>query len=82
MYLGSDVTLLTDVSKDFRKMCFKIYKLDPVKSISAPDLGWQAALKKIQVELDLITDIDMLLMIEKGIRGGICNTIKVCEGLS
>ena len=63
-------------------MCFEIYKLDPVKFISAPDLGWQAALKKIQVELDLITDIDMLSIIEKGIRGGICNAIKVCEGLS
>ena len=82
LYLRSDVTTLTNVFEGFRKVCFEIYKLDPVKFISAPDLGWQAALKKIQVELDLITDIDMLSIIEKGIRGGICNAIKVCEGLS
>ena len=54
-------------------MCVEIYELDPVKCISAPDLAWLAALKKTQVELDLITDIDMLLMIEKDIRGAICN---------
>ena len=47
----------------------------PNKFISGPDLAWQPALKTTQVELDLSTDADMLLMIEKGIRGGICNTI-------
>ena len=56
-------------------MCLKIYELDPAKFLSAPGLAWQAALKKIKVKLDLLTDITMLLMIEKGIRGGICHSI-------
>ena len=53
----------------------KIYELDPVKFLSAPGLGLQAALKKTKVKLDLLTGISMLLMVEKGIRGGICHSI-------
>ena len=53
-------------------MCLNIYELDPVYFVSAPGLAWQACLKKTGVKLELITDYDMLLMIEKGIRGGIC----------
>ena len=56
-------------------MGLKIYLLDPAKFFSAPGLAWQAALKKTEVKLELLTDIDMLLMVEKGISGGICNTI-------
>ena len=56
-------------------MCLKIYELDPAKFLSAPGLARQAALKKTKVKLDLLTDIDMLLMVEKGIRGGICHSI-------
>ena len=56
-------------------MCLKIYELDPVKCILAPWLAWQAALKKTEVKLELLTNIDMLLMVEKDIRGGICNAI-------
>ena len=67
--------LLTDIFKNFKKICLKIYHLDPVKFPSAPGLAWQAALKKTKVKLDLLTDIDMLLMVEKGIRGGICHSI-------
>ena len=52
-----------------------MYHLDPVKFFSAPGLAWQAALKKTEVKLELLTDIDMLLMVEKGIRGGICHAI-------
>ena len=52
-----------------------VYELDPIKLISAPGPAWQAALKKTKVELDLLTDGDTLLMIEKGIREGICSTI-------
>ena len=57
------------------EMCLKIYELDPVKFLLAPGLAWQAALKKIEVNLELLTDIDMLLMVEKGLRGGICHEI-------
>ena len=60
---------------NFRKVCFDIYELDPVHFLSAPGLSWQACLKKSNVELEFISDIDMLLMIEKGIRGGITQAV-------
>ena len=63
MYLKSNVLLLSDVFENVRKICWEIYELDAVKFISAPGLAWQAALKKTQVKLDLITDFDMILMI-------------------
>ena len=56
-------------------MCLDIYELDPVYFVSAPGLAWQACLKKTGVKLELLTDIDMLLMVEKGTRGGICQAI-------
>ena len=65
-------TTLSDVFENFRNMCLKIYELYPVYFISAPRLSWQACLKKVGVELELLTDCDILLMIEKGIRGGTC----------
>ena len=74
-YVQGDMLLLADVFENFRNMCIKIYELDPAKFLSAPGLAWQAALKKTKVKLDLLTDIDMLLMVEKGIRGGICHSI-------
>ena len=52
-------------------MCLKTYYLDSAKFLSGPGLSWQGALKKTRVKLQLLTDIDMLLMVEKGIRGGI-----------
>ena len=55
--------------------CIEIYELDPAHFLSAPGLAWQACLKKAVVELELITNVDMLLMIEKGIRGGIFHAI-------
>ena len=75
LYLKSDTSLLPDVLKNFRKMCLKIYHLDAVKYLSAPGLLWQAAFKKAGVKLELLTDIDMLLMAEKEISGGICHAI-------
>ena len=51
-------------------MCLEIYELDPSYFYSAPGLAWQACLKKTGVKLELLTDIDMLLIYEKGIRGG------------
>ena len=75
LYLKSDVLLLTDVFENFRIICLKIHKLDLIRFISAPGLAWQAALKKTKVNLELLTDIDMLLMVENRIRGGICHAI-------
>ena len=60
--------------ENFRKMCLKIYHSDPVKFFSAPGLAWQAALKKAEVKLELLTDIVMLLIVKKRITGGICHT--------
>ena len=46
-------------------MCLNIFHLDPVKFLLAPGLAWQAALKKNEVMLELLTDIDMLLIVEE-----------------
>ena len=75
MYLKSDTLLLPGVFKNFRKKWLKIYDLDPAKCLSAPGLAWQVALKKTKVKLELLTDTDMLLMVEKAIREGICHMI-------
>ena len=56
-------------------MCLETYKLDPEKFLSASGLAWQAALRKAKIKLDLLTDIDMLFMVKKGIRGEICHFI-------
>ena len=61
--------MLADVFENFRSICINIYELNPAKFFSAPGLAWQAALKKTKVKLDLLTEIDMLLMVEKGITG-------------
>ena len=53
----------------------EIYKLDPAHSLIAPGLAWKECLKKTGVELELLTDNDMLLTFEKGIRGGMCQAI-------
>ena len=70
-YLTSDVLLLADVFENFRKMSKETYGLDPIHYYSLPGLSWDAMLKYTGVELDLVTDIDMYQMVEKGIRGGI-----------
>ena len=72
LYVNSDTLLLANVFESFRNKCLEIYELDPIYFVSAPGLAWQACLKKTEVKLELITDYDMILMIEKGIRGGIC----------
>ena len=55
--------------------CTEIYEIESIYFLSAPALAWKAALRKTAVELGLLTDIDMLLMVEEGIRGGICHAI-------
>ena len=66
--------MLANVFENFRNMCLEIYELEPAKFLSAPELTWQAALKNTKVKLELLPDIHMLLMVEKGIRGGICHS--------
>ena len=73
MYVQSDTLTLADVFENFRNKSIEIYLLDPDHFLSAPGLAWQACLKKTDVKLELLTDINMLLTIEKGIRGGICD---------
>ena len=71
LYNQSDVLLLADVFENFRDVCSKNYGLDPAWYYTAPGLAWDAALKITEVKLELLSDPDMLLMVEKGIRGGI-----------
>ena len=73
--MQSDTLLLADVFENFRDMCLKEYELDPAHFLLLPGLAWQACLKKANMELELLTDYEMLLMVEKGIRGGICHSI-------
>ena len=72
LYVQSDTLLLADGFESFRNICLEIYELDPVYFVSAPGLAWQACLKKTEVKLELLTDYDMISMIEKEIRGVIC----------
>ena len=72
MYAKSDTLLLADVFENVRNKYLKQYELDPIYFVSVPGLAWQGCLKETGVKLELIADYDMLLIIEKGIRGGIC----------
>jgi hypothetical protein len=71
LYNKSDVLQLADVFENFRNVCMNNYKLDPAWYYTSPGLAWDAALKMTRVNLELLNNIDMLLMIENGIRGGI-----------
>ena len=64
--------MLADVFENFRNKCIEIYELNPAHFLSAPGLAWQACLKKTGVKLELLINNDMLMMVEKGVRGGIC----------
>ena len=74
LHVQTDTFSLADVFEKFRDKCIEIYGLDPSYFYSAPGLAWQACLKKTNVKLELLTDYKMLLMDEKGIRGGMCQS--------
>ena len=78
-YLKTDVLLLADVFEKFVKTCLDYYGLNHCHYCSAPGLSWDAMLKMTKVKLDLISDINMHLFIEKGMRGGI---LHICERYS
>ena len=69
-----DTLLFEDVFEKLRDKCLEIYGLDPSNFLSAPGLAWKPCLKKTEVKLELLTEIHMLLMIEEGIRGGMCQS--------
>ena len=76
LYLKSDVLLLADVFENFRKTCMEHYNLDPAHYFTSPGLAWDACLKETGQQLQLLDDYDMLLMFERGIRGGITHISK------
>ena len=70
LYLKSDVLLLADVFKSFRKTCLQYYKLDPCHYFTSLGLSWEAMLKMTNIKLELMTDVNMFQFIEKGMLGG------------
>ena len=75
LYLRNDVVLLANVFESFRRVCLENYGLDPCHFYTAPRLAWKACLKKTDIRLELLLDPDMLLMFERGIRGGITQSV-------
>ena len=75
LYLLTDVILLANVFESFRDVCMNNYGLDPAHFYTAPGLAWKACLKKTGIRLELLQDLDMLLMFERGIRGGITQAV-------
>ena len=76
LYLRTDVVLLANMYKAFREMCLKHCKLDPAHFCISPGLAWKVCLKRTGIRLKLLTDPDMLLMFERGIRGGITQMVR------
>ena len=76
LYVQADIAQLSDVSESFRSVCLKEYQLDPAYFVSTPSLALEAMLKITKVQIELFTDIDMVLMTEKGIRGGLTQVIR------
>ena len=75
LYLKTDVILLANVFEEFRNTSIKHYGLDPVNFYTSPGFAWKAYLKKTGIKLELLMDPDMLMMFERGIRGGIAQAV-------
>ena len=75
LYVKLDTDLLGDIFENFRDKHIEIEKLDPVYFLTTPGLSWWACLKKTGFKLELLTDENMFLTYEQGIRGGICNKV-------
>ena len=75
IYVKSDVLLLEDTFTSHRLRSYETYGIDPACCISAQGLSWRSMLKCTEINQELITDINMHQMIEKGIRGGVCQVI-------
>lgn len=76
LYMKTDVLLLADVFENFRNTCYQIYKLDPAHYYTSPGLSFDAMLKFTRIKIELQTDIEKFLYIERGIRGGITQCSK------
>ena len=76
LYLRTDVVLLANVFEALRDTCLKHYKLDPAHFYTSPGLVWRTCLKRTGIKLEILTDLDMLLMFEQGIRGGITQAVR------
>ena len=72
LYLRTDVLLLTDVFENFRDLCLEYYGLDPAHYFTLPNFAWDAMLLKTDIQIDPITEKEMYELVEKGLRGGMC----------
>ncbi|RLU18819.1 hypothetical protein DMN91_009176 [Ooceraea biroi] len=71
LYLKTDVLLLADVFQNFRETCIRSYGLDPAHYYTLPGYTWDAMLLHTGIEFELLTDVDMVLFVERGVRGGL-----------
>ena len=78
LYLKLDILLLADVFENFSKTCLQYYKMDPAHYFTSPGLSWDTMLKMIGIKLELMSDIDKFLFIEKGMRGRISHIANRC----
>ena len=76
LYLRTDVVLLANVYEAFRDACLRHYSLDPAHFYASPGLAWKACLKCTGIKLELLTNPEMLVMFEQGIRGGITQAVR------
>ena len=76
LYVCADAAQLSDVFESFRSLCLKEYDLDPTYFVSTPSLTFEAMLKLTRGKIELFTDVDMVLMTEKAIGGGLTQVIR------